>query len=209
MVTGRPEPDGEALLVDFYGRKVPARVVDGDFTEAISRYAGHEVRLARPDRPGDALDVRPVTLVSLESVAELAKQGRHDGTLNPGRFRMTIEIEGVSRPHEEDSWAGREVRVGGGRFGPPGVPECSGAGRCGQASKGVWGMSWRREAVGRGRRRNAWGSCQTSFDPRVPGRTRGTETSHYPQEEKATAIPSVAASERGPAQTGRHRRPGL
>src|SRR5437763_13654868 len=33
--------------------------------------------------------------------------------------------------------------------------------------------------------------------------TRGTETSKYPEEEKATAIPLVAASERGPAQTGR------
>jgi len=26
-------------------------------------------------------------------------------------------------------------------------------GRCGQASKGVWGMSWRQEAEGRGRLR--------------------------------------------------------
>ncbi|HEU4865478.1 MAG TPA: MOSC domain-containing protein [Actinomycetota bacterium] len=125
VVSGRPEADGEALLVDFYGRRVSARVVDGDFTEALSRYAGHEVRLARPDRPGDALDVRPVTLVSLESVAELAEHGGHDGTLDPGRFRMTIEIEGVSRPHEEDSWAGREVRVGEVllRVGTP-VPRC-------------------------------------------------------------------------------------
>jgi hypothetical protein len=32
-------------------------------------------------------------------------------------------------------------------------------------------------------------------------RTRGTETSQYPEEEKATAMPSVAASERGTAQT--------
>src|SRR5437870_13508594 len=31
--------------------------------------------------------------------------------------------------------------------------------------------------------------------------TRGTETSHYPEEEKATAIPLVAASARAPAQT--------
>ena len=31
--------------------------------------------------------------------------------------------------------------------------------------------------------------------------TRGTEPSQYPQEEKATAIPPVAASERGSAQT--------
>ena len=34
------------------------------------------------------------------------------------------------------------------------------------------------------------------------GRTRGTETSKYPQEEKTTVIPQVAASERGLAQTG-------
>ena len=34
------------------------------------------------------------------------------------------------------------------------------------------------------------------------GRTRGTETSKYPQEEKTTVIPQVAASERGAAQTG-------
>ena len=33
-------------------------------------------------------------------------------------------------------------------------------------------------------------------------RTRGTETSHYPQEKKTTVIPPVAASERGGAQTG-------
>ena len=32
-------------------------------------------------------------------------------------------------------------------------------------------------------------------------RTGGSEPSQYPQEEKATAIPSVAASERGRAQT--------
>jgi hypothetical protein len=32
-------------------------------------------------------------------------------------------------------------------------------------------------------------------------RTGGSEPSQYPQEEKAKAIPSVAASERGTAQT--------
>ena len=33
------------------------------------------------------------------------------------------------------------------------------------------------------------------------GGTRGTETSQYPEEEKSIEIPSVAASERGTAQT--------
>ena len=31
-------------------------------------------------------------------------------------------------------------------------------------------------------------------------RTRGTETSKYPEEKKSTEIPPVAASERGPAE---------
>ena len=35
-------------------------------------------------------------------------------------------------------------------------------------------------------------------------RTRGTETSKYPQEEKIKMISLVAASERETAQTGRH-----
>jgi hypothetical protein len=39
--------------------------------------------------------------------------------------------------------------------------------------------------------------------------TQGTETSHYLEERKATATPSVAASERGPAQTPRTRPGGV
>ena len=46
--------------------------------------------------------------------------------------------------------------------------------------------------------------------PLMWGHTRGTETSKYPQEEKITMIPQVAASERGGAQTGGLKgRPGL
>src|SRR3989454_1355964 len=45
------------------------------------------------------------------------------------------------------------------------------------------------------------GRSQGRSSPAREKQTRGTETSHYPEEEKATAIPLVAASERGPAQT--------
>ncbi len=124
-VSGDAIADGRAFDVDFYGRTVSAHVVEGDFADALSAYFGHEVLLARPDEPGRALDVRPVTLVSLESVAELARRGGHDGELSPGRFRMTIEIEGVSQPHEEDTWRSRRVRVGQAvlQVGEP-VPRC-------------------------------------------------------------------------------------
>jgi uncharacterized protein len=112
VASGSAVADGRAVVVDFYGRQVAAQEVEGDFTDALSDYIGQEIHLVRPDAANDALDVRPVTLVSLESVAELARQGGHDGPIDPGRFRMTIEIEGVSAPHEEDTWRRRELRVG-------------------------------------------------------------------------------------------------
>ena len=40
-------------------------------------------------------------------------------------------------------------------------------------------------------------------------RTRGTETSQYPEEEKSTEMPGVAASETGRAQTGALSGPGV
>lgn len=125
VASGSAIADGRTIDVDFYGRSVRARIVEGDFTEALSAYAGKEIFLARPNHEGGALDVRPVTLVSLESVAELARQGGHDGELSPTRFRMTMEIDGVGGAHEEDAWVGRRVRVGGAslRVGDQ-VPRC-------------------------------------------------------------------------------------
>ena len=44
------------------------------------------------------------------------------------------------------------------------------------------------------------------FNPEYIGvleRTRGTETSKYPEERKSTETPLVVASERGPAEPGR------
>jgi len=112
VVAGTPEPTDEGLVVNFYGRPVPAHIVGGPFEEALTEYAGHPLRLARPDREGEALDVRPVTMVSIESVEELARRGGHDGDLSPARFRMTIELDGASSPHEEDTWRSRRVRLG-------------------------------------------------------------------------------------------------
>ena len=124
VVTGSVEPNGESITVDFYGRAVHAHVIDGDWEEALSRYAGHVVRLARVDRPGDAVDVKPVTLVSLASVEELSRRGGRDRPVDARRFRMLVEIDGCA-PHEEDTWAGRRVRIGGAevRVGEP-VPRC-------------------------------------------------------------------------------------
>ncbi len=111
LVSGPATVSGEALAVDFYGRPVEGHVVEGDFAEALSRYTGHDIRLVRVDRPGDGNDERPVTLVSLASVAELGRQAGREQPVDARRFRMTIEIDGCA-PHEEDAWRGRRVRIG-------------------------------------------------------------------------------------------------
>jgi len=112
QVEGPAAGEGEALDVNFYGRNVPAHVVEGPWTEHLSRFAGRDLRVARADRPGDGNDVRPVTLVSLASVRELSRQGDRETSVDPRRFRMTFEFDGVDA-HEEDTWGGRRIRVGG------------------------------------------------------------------------------------------------
>ena len=103
----------DGLITDFYGRPVRAHVVPGAWTEALSDFVGRPLRLARCDQAGDGSDVYHLTLVSNASVAELAERGGHYGDLDAGRFRMTFELDGCAA-HEEDTWAGRRVRVGRG-----------------------------------------------------------------------------------------------
>jgi hypothetical protein len=92
-----------------------------------------------------------------------------------------------------------------------------------QATKGVWWMSWHREATkdvvacdmlrGAGKRatiRRFLNAETRRGDPPSPAaecigrqeRTQGTETSKYLEEKRKKFIPSVAASEIGRAQTG-------
>ena len=75
--------------------------------------------------------------------------------------------------------------------------------RRGQAPKGTGGMPRRHQMVGVEGRDRSGGAAQRASIPEFSLDTRGTETSQYPEEEKSTETPSVAASERGRAQTGR------
>jgi uncharacterized protein YcbX len=111
VAEARAEGTGPPVEVNFWGRPVDARVVPGPWTEHLSRFAGRGLRLARVERPGDGNDVRPITLVSLASVAELSRRGGASSPVDAGRFRMTIELDGTE-PHEEDTWGGRRIRVG-------------------------------------------------------------------------------------------------
>jgi uncharacterized protein YcbX len=114
----------EPVLTDFWGHRVEGRIVVGPWAQALSEYAGRAVRLVKADVSAGGVDAEPLTLVSSESVAELARRVGLDA-VDARRFRMLLEIEGCT-PHEEDTWAGRHVRLGEAviEIGGP-VPRCA------------------------------------------------------------------------------------
>ena len=99
---------GEALVTDFYGlRDVPGHVAAG-WSELFSDIAGRPVRLVLGAT--GAFDVAGVTLLGTASTEGLAT-GNATAPIDARRFRMNVEISGGS-PHDEDTWEGRELRVG-------------------------------------------------------------------------------------------------
>ncbi len=96
----------------FYNRDEPGRIVEGPWAQALSDYAGRDLRLARTDFPGRAVDRADgsVSIVSDESVDELARQAGVDAA-DARRFRMLVGVRG-GEPHLEDTWVGRNVRIG-------------------------------------------------------------------------------------------------
>lgn len=110
-VTGQTTELGESVRTDFYGRSVDGHVVEGPWSQALSTFVGQPVTLVAVDRPGDAVDVHPVTLVSSASIEYLRTVTRGGERLSHRRFRMLVELGGCG-VHEEDTWVGRRLRVG-------------------------------------------------------------------------------------------------
>jgi hypothetical protein len=102
---------GEEITVDFYGRPVTGHLVDGPWSDALSQWLGRPLRLVQSE-PGAAVDRGrgQVSLVSEESLAELARQAGRDH-VDGRRFRMLFQIDGC-QPHQEDEWLKRRVRIG-------------------------------------------------------------------------------------------------
>jgi uncharacterized protein YcbX len=123
-VEGSTRELGAAVRTDFYGRDVAGHLVEGPWTAALSDFVGAEVHLVAVDRPGDAVDVHPVTLISTATLEHLRSVTPGGDRLDHRRFRMLVEVDGVD-VHEEDTWVGRRVRLGGATVqvvGP--VPRC-------------------------------------------------------------------------------------
>jgi len=116
---------GEEIETRFWGQALPAKLVVGPWSDALSDLAGKHLRLVAPERPAvDRGRSGAATLVSTSALAALAGElgvGEVDGR----RFRMHFGIDGVEA-HAEDAWIGRRLRIGGAVVVPQGnVGRCA------------------------------------------------------------------------------------
>jgi uncharacterized protein YcbX len=121
-VEGSALAEGSEVRFDARGRIVEGRIVEGPWSEGLSRLAGHAVSLVRTTEPGTFREM-PVTLLGRASLARLERET--GAALASSRFRMLFLLDGCEE-HEEDEWFGRRLRVGASalQVGGP-VPRCA------------------------------------------------------------------------------------
>ena len=102
--------DEAPLTVDYWGRPVTARLLDGPHTAALTAYLGRPVRLAAT-RPGDVVWAGAVSVVTTGELDRLAERLVGAGTTPPAgldeRFRATITLDA-----EHDPAPGTRLDVG-------------------------------------------------------------------------------------------------
>jgi hypothetical protein len=114
-------PDGSSVAdelalqgsdtIEFYGKSITGRWVDGPVAPAVSELIGRDVRLFRGDAECACLDAHPVSMLSSSAVDQLARQAGHDGDLDARRFRPSLLLDDCE-PHAEDEWVGGRVQAG-------------------------------------------------------------------------------------------------
>jgi uncharacterized protein YcbX len=122
---GVPSPSGETLKVDYWGRTAVLLGCEGPWAQAYSEYVGYEVVLCRTAAAGEVVYGASVTVVTTASMRLLSERlGRE---VDSARFRSTFLVDTAdSTPHVEDSWVGRELRIGEATVRVKGVvPRCA------------------------------------------------------------------------------------
>ena len=106
------------VTTKFFSQTTQGHVVEGPWSPALSDCFGRTLRLVEVGDRATAVDRGPggaVSLISRASLARLAHAGGAD-SIDSRRFRMLIEIDGVSA-HAEDRWVGGAARIGEARIG--------------------------------------------------------------------------------------------
>jgi uncharacterized protein len=115
---------GSPVQTTVHKRTVVGHLVYGPWAAALSEFCGREIRLIRCDRVGGTREAHPATLITDGSLEVL---GHHlgTGTVDGRRFRMLIELQDGAA-HEEDTWVGGRIRLGGAvlQISAP-VPRCA------------------------------------------------------------------------------------
>jgi uncharacterized protein len=105
---------GDPIATKFFSQVAHGRLVHGPWSEALTEVCGRPVRLVEVDGDRTGVDrgvAGAVSLISRASLARLAEVGGVE-SVDPRRFRMLVEIDGVDA-HAEDAWVGNgSVRVG-------------------------------------------------------------------------------------------------
>lgn len=101
---------GARTAARFFSEERPAWLVDGPWSQALSRHAGQPLRLVEGGTGVDRGAEGGVTLISEASLERLAEEAQV-ASLDSRRFRMLIEV-GAVPAHAEDDWVGRTVRIG-------------------------------------------------------------------------------------------------
>lgn len=121
----RPEPTGETLTCDYWGRTVELSLLDGPHSGLVSAWLGREVRLAAAPR-GGVVFAGAVTIVGTASLRDLAERADCPSLVEEAaRFRATLVVE-TDVPYVEETWLGAQVTAGAARLrvGGP-IPRCA------------------------------------------------------------------------------------
>ncbi|MEX0983751.1 MAG: MOSC domain-containing protein [Actinomycetota bacterium] len=108
-VTGDARAHSDPIDIKLYDRTVPGRRIDPVF-DAVVADIDETLTILRVDEPEYAGGVHRVSLISRDSVVTVGSEGGDPG-LDPRRFRMLVEIDGLDA-FAEDGWTGGRVRLG-------------------------------------------------------------------------------------------------
>ncbi|MDQ1103836.1 MOSC domain-containing protein [Nocardioides zeae] len=120
--TGAAELDGTTLDVDYWGRRVTVRPLRASAHAALlSAHLGRDVVLAAAPPGGIVYGaaVSVVTRATVRALADAAGLAEPEET-TAARLRATVVLDDGpdAAPFTEESWAGRELVVGGARIRP-------------------------------------------------------------------------------------------
>jgi uncharacterized protein YcbX len=103
--------NGPLVKTWFFSQESLARLVEGPWSDALTGYSGHPLRLVEAQSVGVDRGMAGVaSLISRASLGRLAREADRDD-IDCRRFRMLIEIDGIDA-HAEDRWVGQTTNVG-------------------------------------------------------------------------------------------------